>query len=516
MEAASKSTLPRSPERSPEAPGGSQRAFPFPGAQLGLDGYSYAPHIEPRSGEPLLGPETPSFAHGGFGRVSGAAWDPPSPLRGQLELDLADTEAIPQLDLYTRLRAAWDSVALGSRQSKCGRCRRKGGDATGYRDERGVWHWPTYACRTYACPRCGQKRARKDAAALHVAIERHLASGAGLLCPDVWMLTLTLPHVASDGTSTTVARLYDAHEAFKRSSAWRRFVDEWALVGMGVRVLDVTFGGHHGAHPHFHIALFPAHARVCNPNPVVPRKKRKPADEKELAGAIEATIAHAIDSTTPRALSSMSQYARQLVLDGISQPLFAAWRDACRAAGVTRPVMGSSVKLSPAENAANYFTAWGLADEVAGTPSKACSHLRLLDAVAQGNEAARREYAAFVAAMSVGGKQGRGRQWVTGLGDLLFKLRVTGDDCVAYVQEQMRKREVEEGPREVFRQLSVVVPASLWPAALTLGFPTVHRLCEAADVEGRDVQRALLDALHTERELRASKLASGVDPPDGS
>jgi len=52
------------------------------------------------------------------------------------------------------------------------------------------------------------------------------------------------------------------------------------------------------------------------------------------------------------------------------------------------------------------------------------------------------------------------------------------------------------------RELIVTIPASLWPAALSLGWPTVHRIAEAADAADADVQQAVLDALRTEETVR--------------
>ena len=399
---------------------------------------------------------------------------------------------VPQLGLWERLDLAHGALcahggpgAFESRQAKCHRTRRKKGAVRGYRTERGAWRWGGLVqCDLWACPSCGTRRARSTAATLGVAIDRWLRRSE---YTDVWMLTLTAPHRAEDLVGVTIERLYAAHAAFLKSPQWRAFVERWSVAST-VRVLDVTFGGRNGAHPHFHVALFPSHA----------------VDIAREDGMLL--------STAHKARSDRDDRARRC--DEIALDLWGAWESALRGAGVTRAVAGEAVKLSPAEKARSYFTAWGLADEVGATPAKARSHLRLLDAAGAGVAGAGAAYVEWCAAV-------HGRQWVTGLADLRSRLSISDEDVETYVAELRVKRdaalEAAGTPVQLVRPLSIVIPELLYPAALSLGWARVTAILDGADAGGLvEPQMALVDALRAESlrldMLRIRRIA-GRDPP---
>lgn len=491
------------PHPNDAAPGGAQLAFNVRGVpgQLGLDGRLYGHarplpgdastdpppgHPEGRSPESLLGTNA-EFCTPVQDGASGGSGTP-----RQLVLDLADLVAVPQLDMWERkerqhavLCAELGDAGFSSNLAKCGITRvpsRKGGVVTLYRDARGTWrHSGHVHCDQWTCASCGPSRARTTAATLGVAMDRWLngrrnAEGgrhdrpARLAFRDVWMLTLTLPHRIEDWPGDTVDKLFDAHERFKRSAAWRAFCREWGIKS-SVRVLDNAHGGKNGTHPHFHLALFPSLARDIDTS-----------DGATLLGW--------------RAHRAMRKADRRQRCDEIGAALWGAWRDALVEAGVTYAVGGEALKLSPGEKAAAYFTGWGLADEVGASTMKVRSHLRLLDAAAAGVEGAGGAFVQWVAAT-------RGKQWVTGLGDLEQRLAITDEDIEAHIAKLRAARDAaaaERGePVVLVRELQVDVPDALHAAALSLGWSTVHDVCTQADLDGRNAQLALTDVLCAER-----------------
>jgi hypothetical protein len=492
------------------------------GAQRGLDGRWYSP--EARSAEPILGTNAEFCAQ--------RETEPPGAKLGggpaQLVLDLADLEAVPQLGIFERqavtrrvLREEMGDAGFSSNLHKCDWVRvpiRKDGVVIVYRDERGNYHHSGHVrCQQWCCALCGPKRARSTAATLGVAILRWLdgrRNDAGgrrdrpsrLTYRDVWMLTLTLPHRWQDMPGATVEKLYAAHAAFVKSPAWKAFSRRWG-VKQAVRVLDNVHGSKNGTHPHFHIALFVSKARDY---------KHDTAETVDELGDLLGWRSH----YARRAGESKAQWRRrrQRRCDEIGTTLWGAWSDALRDAGVVYPVAGEALKLSPGEQAAAYFTGWGLADEVAATTQKSRSHLRLLDAAAAGVAGAGRAYVEWVAAS-------HGRQWVTGLEDLRQKLDISDGDIEEHTREMREARDAAAAARgepvQLVKPHEVAIPDGLHAAALSLGWPTVHALCDAADTEGKTPQLVVIDALCEERRrlelLRTRQRAGparGAAPPD--
>lgn len=368
------------------------------------------------------------------------------------------------MTLWERLDVAHAALSGGlfDRQAKCQRTRRVFlADVPLNRSDRGAWRaGALVTCGHWTCPSCGPYLAREVAATLGASIERWFGGSEGKYVDedtlDVWMLTLTVPHSREDDVGVLVESLYKAASTFFRSRTWQRFEEEFG-VRARVRVLDVTFGGPNGTHPHFHCALFLDGAR-----PGFRHESRK-SRERELAE---------LD-----ALPML--YTDRSLVD--------AWEAAVRQAGVELRDVDAfrdfAAKVSPSERAVAYFVKWGLADEVSNTPLKRDNHLRLLDAAGGGDDACAQMYVVWRAAVD-------GRQWVTGLADLRAKLGVTDDDLDTYIAELRRKRDEAEPPKLV-APISVVVRAHLWTRCLAVGMPTVLAEIDRAELAGEDPQAAL-------------------------
>lgn len=347
------------------------------------------------------------------------------------------------------------------------------------RSDRGTWTTrDLVTCGHWTCPSCGPYMARKIAGTIGACMERWLGGGDGQQANentlDVWMLTLTAPHKLGDDTRTFVAQLYEATAYLFRSRTWQRFEEEWGIRAR-IRVLDVTFGGPNGTHPHFHVALFldgaPGGFRHWS-------RKRRGEYVSDL-------------QNVPAMYTDLS--------------LLQVWRAGVEKAGIVieddAAFADFAVKVSPSEEASSYFTKWALADEVGGTALKRDNHLTLLDKCGAGDDAAGATYIEWRRACG-------GRQWITGLEDTRTLVGVTDDDVAAFVAAQLAKRDEEKAPVLV-APLALVVRAYLWPRALQLGLPTVLREIERAEFAGEDLQRAL------DRFLWAVSLRSNPPRNDG-
>jgi hypothetical protein len=402
-------------------------------------------------------------------------------------LDLADLELVPQLSMWDRADVGASVMPWDSNEAKCQRTRRSADPAKVYRTERGAWCFAgLITCEKWACAHCGSSRARSTSAALGVALRRHLSDGVRdhWRWPDAWMLTLTIPHTRTDWLGVTVDRLFGAWRSFEQSSAWRSFKKRWGVVGV-VRVLDVTFGGLNGAHPHFHVLVLPSRAvRVSDVADV--------ADAGGMGGDRRETIYQPI--------AGLGREERQLELDGLAVGLWGAWDDACAVAGVERARGAQALRLSGSEDAAAYFVGWGLGDEVGATPMKRRSHLRLLDAVAAHVAGAASAYVAWCGAVA-------GKQWVSGLGDVRRRLSISEEDEDAYIAELRAKRDAARAaagdPVVLVRPLYGWVPHHLWPTVPRAGRANFFRALDAADARGEDVQTALVIWLSDQQRGRA-------------
>lgn len=375
--------------------------------------------------------------------------------------------------MWERLARASSALAgtEHDRQAKCHRTRivAPGAAVTVSRGASGrVWFGGLVRCGHMTCAACGVARARDAAAQLGLAFERHLASS---MYADAWMLTLTIPHYEHDTMAALVDALYRAAAVFFRGRAWLAFRRRHN-VRATVRVLDVTFkDGTYACHPHFHVALL---------------------------------VDGAAAGFSP--LRGLTKTEREQWLDGYREELTEAWLDATKRAGFSPrsedTARAVGLKLTPAERAASYFTAWGLADEVAASAAKRHTHLALLD---DGSPLALHMYRVWRTAVD-------GRQWVTGLADALAVVGLADDDAraaalAAYLERQQaaRARQLAADGKPVpppVAPLTVAIPATLWGRVLDVGLGTVADLVARASDE-HEARRAVLACL-TEPRRRAS------------
>lgn len=369
--------------------------------------------------------------------------------------------------VWERLERARTALAgtEHDRQAKCHRTRivAPGAAVTVSRGASGrVWWGGVVRCGHMTCPACGVARARDAAAQLGLAFERHLATNA---YADVWMLTLTVPHYEGDTMAALTDALYRAAAAFFRCREWLAFRRRHH-VRATVRVLDVTFKDHtYACHPHFHIALL---------------------------------VDGAAAGFSP--LRGLTKEERVQWLEGYRDELTDAWLAATRRAGFTPrsedTARAVGLKLTPAERAASYFTAWGLADEVAASAAKRHTHLALLD---DGSPMALHMYRVWRTAVD-------GRQWVTGLADALAVVGLADDDTraaalAAYLERQQaaRERQLRADGKPVpapVAAFTVAIPGVLWGRVLDVGLARVVDLvARAADAAAasRDVLAVLTE-----------------------
>lgn len=481
-------------------------------------------------------------------------------------MDRRRFDGAPKLTPAARLRFARGLLQFSDdkgedRQAKCWYVRRVADeDATVRRRE--TWRVSTETvnpgaysvsnlvqCGRYVCPACGPQLARSSAAALAVAFGRHLGgeilddraalraiiSDDSPICSserlarveaestrwhDVWMLSLTIPHYSETPTATTIERLYASSSKLFSSPTWRRFAERWGIVGR-VRVLDATFGGREGSHPHFHCALFVTRAGMPSGALARATRRREVLDElrewnshdgergyrgraddgrtrlrAELARLEDADRDSSLVDVSP--MRTLPQESRQLFLDELSASLALAWLDSATSAGAEvrsrTEFLSRGARLTPAEHAHTYFTKWGLAEEVGATTSKSNNHLRLLDLVGDGVDVAGDLYLDFRRATV-------GRTWVTGLGDVRAYFAVSDDDINAYLEELNRKRRLqleELGHVTVdVRALEFTIPARYHVAAIhalyadLVGWDAVFRYADDVDAAGGDVQTEL-------------------------
>ncbi len=461
------------------SPGG-QLVFPYAPGQLGLDGAAYAAPLSGEAANRSLG--TPP-------EVSTRTADPPENAsrggRNQLPLALPELAGAPQVEMHDRLKQGMWRVLQGvhERGCRCERCRydrdarclrvRYSPQARvhGRRAEWAAWsvEGQIVKCRQWTCPVCGPRRARETASKLGVAFDRHRR---GNVLHDVWMLSLSIPHRASDATENVVDALYAASNALWRTVAWRRFAKRWGIVAR-VRVLDATHGGSHGSHPHFHIALFPTAASFA-----IAETARAPDD---------------LEGVFPfQPLTGADEKTRERLLRELACGLVPAWEECVREAGVTIDDAASfrrvGLKLSPSEKASRYFTKWGLAQEIGAPTSKDRNHLRLLDAYVAGSIRAGEVYRTWRHATA-------GHQWVSGLEDMCQRLGVTDEDAQAFATALREKREAEtakEGkPVKKVRALKIEIRPHLFSAAINLGWTEVFAFCDEVDARDGDVQTEL-------------------------
>lgn len=185
-------------------------------------------------------------------------------------------------------------------------------------------------------------------------------------------------------------------------------------------------------------------------------------------------------------------------------------------------VAPSALQLTPGEDAARYFTAWGLESELGASPLKGRSHLRLLDAAGAGVAFAGATWQQWREAV-------RGRRWARGLGAALRRLGLDDAAVSAWAAAKQAERDELRAERErraaererrpvelppVLAPLSVVVPWYLWGAAHVAGLEVVEQLAVAVADAGGDAQQAVIDLCwRYQSEANARARARGRPPP---
>jgi hypothetical protein len=507
------------------APAGAPLLLPRGWDAIGLDGRLYAAEAP----EGAAGPEGAASSLGPYTEFVRA------PGVGVHQLPIPGFEdplTFPVLSEWERARVAGSLAHRAGRgtetqtdgpQDRLAKCchgvRRTKAPPKAHRTDRGAWKWTGLVqCGERCCPRCGPRFARATAEKMGALFSSWLhGDDSGLTNPDVWMLSLALPHRALDEVADLVDDLYDLRKLLLASPAWRAFASRWGISST-VTSLDVTFGGDHGAHPHLHIALLASGAWVTGD------ERRRAARWHARAGLVEPDHdddrpayeralrrAHADDARAddPAAtwvdapLSALDRRERTIVLAYVERTsgLFETWAEMVGATLLPertpfgrnkgklqrRPVTRAALRLTPGEDAARYFTAWGLESEIGGTAIKSKSHLRLLDAAGAGSLPA-------ALAWRVWREATKGRQWVVGLGDAMKRQGLTDEDVAAWAKARTAERDAERrrlGPVREWVPITVEIAPALWPGALALGLDVVERIASEAADDGRDAQDAV-------------------------
>jgi len=447
----------------------------------------------------------------------------------QLELPIALFESAPQLSMFAQLYQQQklfsgttattldgDFVNL-DRDAKCQRFPFvKQALIEALRSSSGSWSVRNViSCGRMTCPVCGRRIARDTASKLAVVMQRHMSEATS----DAWLMTCAPPHYIDDDPRESVQRLQQAHANFVRDRDWRRFARDYGV--QMVRVLDSVHGGPNGVHAHWHYLLLVQNARI--PRFFVPsdnelaqhgkRKRRRWSANADAAERAREDVDEAMawwlsEYCSPKPLNQYTDHdllgvpirmAPQEVRAGylrdvIRERLLPAWERACRAAGIRiknpTDFRRHSLDFTPSEKAHAYFTKWGLADEVGASTLKQRSHLRLLDLVAAGCDAAGDMFRQWRVAV-------HGVAWVTGLKKVCDRYNVTDEDARAYVEKlRERRRELllkagKPLPPEV-RPIAVVIRPELHAVVFALGWAEVFAFVdELGDRADDEVQREL-------------------------
>jgi hypothetical protein len=412
--------------------------------QLGLDGRVYAVPAEPatpdapdaRSAESsprsLKGDPTPDEDHAGSGRSQNQP-------QGSLPLD--ELARLPQLSfgyrMDTQRGAAGGLPAPQRHQSRArqNRCRlpaigsslvrcataplpeNKGDilvsrDAFGATRPRGLM-----LCDSMFCAGCGPDRCRRASVQLQLVLEHARArypEGAAV------MMTLTVPHLATDTAKQTVEVLYSARRALRATPEWRRVTHDFG-VAVEVYALDIAFGGPNGTHPHFHVLVVfermplvsqrasieaelrqlvakqdqrlrfkhgfvgrwaTRFARDQEAKPLHGRTPKEIADDPTTARiSVLCQLLDALPLTTPATMQfgDASPAFQRAFLDGISVRLKPAWARCvdtfmlrCYGRGIDDHAAfdRKALDLRPGENAASYLVGWAFDGDAPSKPNK--------------------------------------------------------------------------------------------------------------------------------------------------
>lgn len=448
--------------------------MPWGAAQLALDGRAYAPRRADPSpeGESILGP-----LHGVCqGESSDAS---PSALRRERQMVMWDLLG-PEKDADGHL-----IPDTGERCAKCEKVRiaKPGVEVQAHRSSSGSWsHSGLSICHNaHACAPCAYRRARELAGVFSACITKWTQGSADALAPDVWLLSLTLPHTAELPWDVVVSRLRDAWRYFVRSIEWARFKKRWGIIG-APRVWDETIG-RNGLHGHWHVALFTSHAVWDGGRGIRPMRELEPE-------------------------------TRAAVLSELQAELAPAWERAARAVGAVSDRNAAAfaehgMDLRGGENSAAYLVKWGMPEELALSPVKrGRNHWDLLDAAGRGSKVAAEQFRAYYEAT-------RGLAVVTGLGALRKELGIDDAALEAHLEElaELRRLQAEFDGEPIVEvpPLTVTIHAHVFNAALAVGWHRVHNAADAADTQNADPQAAV-DALLADYQRRKRERSRARNP----
>lgn len=102
----------------------------------------------------------------------------------------------------------------------------------------------------WACPICSGLITEERRHDLQAAIDAWTKQGG-----EVYLMTLTLPHIRADNLSGLIALASEASKRFKQSKTFRAVMEQAGRIG-NVRATECTWGSWHGWHPHYHELIF--------------------------------------------------------------------------------------------------------------------------------------------------------------------------------------------------------------------------------------------------------------------
>lgn len=347
------------------------------------------------------------------------------------------------------LQAAARRILPGGRTANCLRVRSKGREIQVIRSQehRTASYKGLQTCGSvWACPVCAAKISERRRVELQTAMAMHQAQGG-----QVWLLTLTTPHILVDQLELVLARQAKALGYFNGGRAGQKLFASMGCVGQ-VRALEVTHGRkrqvNNGWHPHYHVLLF-------------------------VAGGV----------------------ARDQVL----KPLYERWKDSCLKAGLKAPSIEHGLRLDDGSKAAAYASKWGLdAEMTKGHIKQSLDGETPFDFLRSYLENGDKQAAALFAEFAKSFKGKRQLHWSKGL-KKRFAIGELSDEELAGQQEDQAV-------------LLGAISLEQWRAVLRYeGRATVLELAEKAGWEGVE---SYLRSI-TVRGQDADRIEGGAVPDDG-
>lgn len=99
-------------------------------------------------------------------------------------------------------------------------------------------------CRQRICPRCATLKGARHRAGLERVVQERMAARA-----HYSLMTLTIPHTASDPLKKSLGILFKALTLFRKTAFFDKHIHGWA------RGIEVTWNAKNGYHPHAHYVV---------------------------------------------------------------------------------------------------------------------------------------------------------------------------------------------------------------------------------------------------------------------